>query len=115
MPLADRRRAARLLGRLCAHRLPGRPQLVSLPVGKALHAADLRLFAGRTIDVPAIFIGGDKDWGVRQTPGALESMRDQACTRFEAHRTSCPSAGHWVQQEQPEAVIAALLPFLTAR
>lgn len=78
---------------------------------EALHATDLRLFAGRTIDVPTIFIGGDKDWGVRQTPGALEATRDHACTRFQGLHL-VPGAGHWVQQEQPEAVLAAMLTLL---
>jgi pimeloyl-ACP methyl ester carboxylesterase len=40
-------------------------------------------------------------------------MQQRVCTQFE----SChllPGAGHWVQQEQPEAVNEALLKFLAA-
>jgi pimeloyl-ACP methyl ester carboxylesterase len=73
---------------------------------------ELELFAGRTIDVPALFIGGESDWGTFQTPGALERMQTQAvCRDFRgAHRIE--GAGHWVQQEQPDAVAAFLLRFL---
>lgn len=69
------------------------------------------VFTGRTIDVPACFIAGASDWGVYQTPGALQAMQSRVCTQFR----SChllPGAGHWVQQEQPDAVNEALLEFL---
>jgi pimeloyl-ACP methyl ester carboxylesterase len=74
-------------------------------------AAELELFAGRTIDVPSCFIAGKSDWGIYQRPGALEKMRATACTRL----SGCDfveGAGHWVQQEQPEAVSRLLLRFL---
>ena len=76
-------------------------------------AADpaLRVFAGRSIDVPAMFIGGARDWGVRQTPGAFEAMSARACRRFQGSEL-VPHAGHWVQQEAPEAVTTAILAFL---
>ena len=73
--------------------------------------ADLALFSGRTIDQPSCFIAGARDWGVYQKPGDLEAMQAEACTRM----LGChlvPGAGHWVQQEQPEAVSALLLAFL---
>ena len=73
--------------------------------------ADLRLFAGRRIDVPAGFIGGRSDWGPWQTPGALQAMQTTACSRF----LGChwvERAGHWVQQEQPADVARLLLQFL---
>jgi pimeloyl-ACP methyl ester carboxylesterase len=74
-------------------------------------AAELRTFAGRTIDVPSIFIAGKSDWGVYQTPGAAETMQTKACTKMVGfHRLD--GAGHWVQQEQPEQVNALLLAFL---
>ncbi len=75
--------------------------------------ADLDLFAGRTIDVPAVFIAGASDWGVQQVPGALERMRTQACTRMAAVHL-VPGAGHWVQQERPDEVTAILRAFLQA-
>jgi pimeloyl-ACP methyl ester carboxylesterase len=72
---------------------------------------ELRLFAGRTIDVPACFIAGASDWGVYQRPGSLEAMQATACRQFRgAHLVQ--GAGHWVQQEQPETVTALLIRFL---
>lgn len=70
-----------------------------------------RLFAGCTIDVPALFIAGAQDWGIHQRPGELAAMAKHACTRF-AGCHLIEGAGHWVQQEQPEAVVARLLAFL---
>ena len=73
--------------------------------------AELEVFAGRTIDVPSLFIAGRSDWGPRQRPGAFERMQTTACTHMVgAHLID--GAGHWVQQEQPEQVAALLLPFL---
>lgn len=72
---------------------------------------ELEVFAGRTIDVPATFISGRSDWGVYQTPGALERMQKRACTNMkEIHLIE--GAGHWVQQEKPEDVNRLLLDFL---
>ncbi len=76
-----------------------------------LDTAELQLFCGRSIDVPATFIAGSSDWGVYQNPGAVERMQRTACTRF----LGChliDGAGHWVQQEQPEQVADLLLRFL---
>ncbi len=75
--------------------------------------AELRLFAGKTISVPSCFIAGASDWGIYQSPGAFETMLSRACTDLR----SCdliPEAGHWVQQEQPEAVVDKLLGFLSS-
>jgi pimeloyl-ACP methyl ester carboxylesterase len=76
-----------------------------------LDTAELQLFAGRSIDVPAVFIAGTSDWGIYQVPGALERMQGSACTQFRACHL-VEGAGHWVQQEQPEAVAEALLGLL---
>jgi pimeloyl-ACP methyl ester carboxylesterase len=74
-------------------------------------ASELRLFSGRSIDVPACFIAGASDWGVYQGPGALEAMQTTACTQLQGvHLVS--GAAHWVQQEQPEAVSELLIQFL---
>ena len=76
--------------------------------------ADLALFAGRTIDVPATFIAGSSDWGIHQAPGVLQKMAAEVCTDF--HGTHLlDGAGHWVQQEQPRAVIEHLLAFLAGQ
>jgi pimeloyl-ACP methyl ester carboxylesterase len=72
--------------------------------------AEQEVFAGRRIEVPAAFIAGRSDWGIYQIPGAIERMR-VACPRM-GEPVLIPGAGHWVQQEQPEAVVAALLAFL---
>jgi pimeloyl-ACP methyl ester carboxylesterase len=76
-----------------------------------LNQAELRLFCGRTIDVPACFIAGSSDWGSYQRPGALETMQSETCTAM----NNChfvDGAGHWVQQEQPGRVSQLLLDFL---
>jgi pimeloyl-ACP methyl ester carboxylesterase len=76
-----------------------------------LFDAELELFAGRTIDQPATFIAGASDWGIQQNPGALERMREVACTNMrEVHLIE--GAGHWVQQERPDEVNRLLLRFL---
>jgi pimeloyl-ACP methyl ester carboxylesterase len=78
----------------------------------AEQAMELRIYAGRSIDVPACFIAGEKDWGVYQKPGAFEAMQTRVCTRM----LGChlvPGAGHWVQQEQPDEVVGLLKQFLT--
>jgi pimeloyl-ACP methyl ester carboxylesterase len=78
-----------------------------------LDTAELQLFSGRTIDVPAIFISGSSDWGVFQRPGAVERMQQTACSHFLGCRL-IDGAGHWVQQEQPARVAELLLEFLRA-
>jgi pimeloyl-ACP methyl ester carboxylesterase len=75
------------------------------------HAAELQLYAGRTIDVPSCFIAGASDWGVYQKPGDFERMQASACTQMlGCHLVD--GAGHWVQQEQPAATSDLLLDFL---
>jgi pimeloyl-ACP methyl ester carboxylesterase len=74
-------------------------------------APEQQLFAGRTIDQPSVFISGASDWGSYQSPGALERMRNEACTDMRAvHMVD--GAGHWVQQEQPEETSRLLIDFL---
>lgn len=74
-------------------------------------AAELQVFSGCSIDVPATFIAGASDWGPFQKPGELEKMAQVACSRFLGTHF-VPGAGHWVQQEQPEATVRLLLEFL---
>jgi len=73
--------------------------------------AEHRTFAGRTVDVPACFIAGTSDWGRHQTPGAFEAMQTKACTQWRGTHV-VDGAGHWVQQEQPEAVARLLIGFV---
>lgn len=75
------------------------------------HGAELEVFAGRTIDVPATFISGRSDWGIYQAPGAIRRMQTVACTRMKDIHL-LPGAGHWVQQERPDEVNRLLLSFL---
>jgi pimeloyl-ACP methyl ester carboxylesterase len=74
--------------------------------------ADLMTFSGRSIDVPSMYIAGKSDWGVYQTPGAVDKMQKTACTRMVGFHL-VDGAGHWVQQEQPEQVTKRLIAFLS--
>lgn len=73
---------------------------------------DLAAFRGARIDVPALFIGGDRDgptlWGMP----AIEAF-DRTLPQL--HRSIIlPGCGHWTQQERPDDVNAALLDFLAS-
>ena len=70
------------------------------------YARELGLFGGLPMQAPMAFIAGAQDWGVRQTPGALEAMEARASSDYRGTHL-IDGAGHWVQQEQPEAVVAA--------
>jgi len=61
--------------------------------------------------VPSQFIDGKSDWGAYQTPGAIDRMRNSACTHM-APFHFIDGAGHWVQQEQAEQVSGLLVQFL---
>ena len=65
---------------------------------------ELQTWAGRSIDVPSMFIAGQSDWGTYQKPGEFEKMQRTA------HLVE--GAGHWVQQEQPGQMAGHLLEFL---
>jgi pimeloyl-ACP methyl ester carboxylesterase len=73
--------------------------------------AETYTFSGRTLDVPSQFIAGKSDWGVYQTPGAVDKMRSSNCTHMVGFHL-LDGAGHWVQQEQPEQVSVLLVQFL---
>jgi pimeloyl-ACP methyl ester carboxylesterase len=73
--------------------------------------AELRLFSGRTLDVPSLFIGGTSDWGTYSAPGAVDLMRTKAATRM-GDIELIDGAGHWIQQEQPARLGALLLAFI---
>jgi pimeloyl-ACP methyl ester carboxylesterase len=75
--------------------------------------AELDLFAGRTIDVPSLFIAGKSDWGVYQVPGSFERMQRSACTKMQG-APLVDGAGHWVQQERPRDTLDLLLPFVAS-
>ncbi len=74
-------------------------------------AAELEVFHGRRMEVPAMFISGKCDWGIHQSPGAFERMQTAVWTGVvRCHLLD--NAGHWVQQEQAGPVGALLLEFL---
>jgi pimeloyl-ACP methyl ester carboxylesterase len=72
---------------------------------------DLQVFSGRRIDVPSLFIAGRSDWGIYQTPGAIERMQGTGCSDMRGVHL-IEGAGHWVQQEQAGEVSKLLLGFL---
>ncbi len=74
-------------------------------------AEELKLFAGRTIDVPSAFVSGAQDWGTHQKPGTFESMQSYGCSDYRGTHL-VDRAGHWVQQEAPDQVNALLLDFI---
>jgi pimeloyl-ACP methyl ester carboxylesterase len=73
--------------------------------------AELRLFSGRSIDVPSLFVSGKSDWAVFQTPGDFEKMQKTGCTRLVGTHL-VEGSGHWIQQEQAEEVSKLLVQFL---
>ena len=79
--------------------------------GTNIGRAEIELYAGKTIDQPSMFISGASDWGTYQSPGAFERMQERACTDMRATHF-VQGAGHWVQQEQPEAVVRLIQNFL---
>jgi len=72
----------------------------------------LSRFSGQRIHVPSAYIAGAADWGIHQSPGAFERMQS-VCTDMRFCKL-LPGAGHWVQQEQAQAVNQCLLEFLAA-
>ena len=72
----------------------------------------LELFSGMKMQVPAMFVAGRQDWGIYQKPGSIDRMKEEVCTRME-NMHLVDNAGHWVQQEQPEAVLKHLVSFLS--
>jgi pimeloyl-ACP methyl ester carboxylesterase len=73
--------------------------------------AELQTWADRRIEIPSAFISGKQDWGTYQRAGAFEAMQTRACSNMMLCEL-VDGAGHWVQQEQPEAVNDLLLRFM---
>ncbi len=71
---------------------------------------ELNSFSNRTIEVPALYLGGDREWAVYQSPGAFEAMH-LACRRLlGVHLVR--SAGHSIAEEQPGEVNSLLIGFM---
>ena len=64
--------------------------------------------AGARVEVPALFVAGAGDPVLGMAP--IDAMRSHTADLRDV--VMVPGAGHWVQQERPEAVNAALLRFL---
>ncbi|MEU6847475.1 alpha/beta hydrolase [Streptomyces sp. NPDC046716] len=64
--------------------------------------------AGRTIDCPSLFVTGSRDPVARFMP---DDKMERVLTDLRG-RVVLDGAGHWIQQERPEEVNAALLDFL---
>jgi pimeloyl-ACP methyl ester carboxylesterase len=78
----------------------------------ALDPAATADIAGATVDRPACFIGGEHDLVRSMVPGAdLFANTGAGCTDFRGS-TIVAGAGHWVQQEAPAEVNAALDAFV---
>lgn len=76
-------------------------------------AQDTRIFFGKQITIPAMFLSGACDWGIYQFPGAIEAMRSKAVLNMKDEDfVLVQGAGHWIQQEKPEAVVENILRFL---
>ena len=72
---------------------------------------DVDIFAAKKLEIPCLFLAGEKDWGVCQTPNSIQQMRDACASSLEVR--FIPDAGHWVQQERPEEVVREILKFLS--
>jgi pimeloyl-ACP methyl ester carboxylesterase len=68
--------------------------------------------SGATISAPVTFIAGEDDPVIRgQTAESLATMMKVTVKDLRGV-TVLPNAGHWIQQERPDAVNTALLKFL---
>lgn len=71
---------------------------------------DLAAWRGAHIDVPALFIGGDRDGPTVWGAGSIAAF-ERTLPRL--HRSIIlEGCGHWTQQERPDDVNAALIDFL---
>jgi pimeloyl-ACP methyl ester carboxylesterase len=69
-------------------------------------------FAGSKIDVPAMFVAGERDLVVN-FPGARELLANLRTPVPQLRRSIIlPGCGHWTQQERADEVSAAMIDFL---
>jgi len=68
-------------------------------------------YEGRPLEVPALFIGGDRDIATMWGQAAIRKLGEHAPkARPSVVLENC---GHWIQQEHPEKVNSLLLEFLS--
>jgi pimeloyl-ACP methyl ester carboxylesterase len=72
---------------------------------------ELQLWAGKRVEVPAMFVGGDRDWDIYQVPGALEGLSEINKRWYGV--TILRECGHYPQLEQPEELANIALGFLS--
>ena len=72
--------------------------------------AQARAYGDQRVRQPAGFFAGDKEIVLAMFPGCVEDQR-AICDDLRMERI-VPGAGHWIQQERPAEVNAALLEFL---
>lgn len=73
---------------------------------------DLAAFHQRPIEIPALFLGGDRDGPTVLGRPAIDRF-PETLPRLHASRI-LEGCGHWIQQERPDEVNAALLDFLAS-
>ena len=71
---------------------------------------DLSVLRGRPIEVPAMFIGGDRDGPTLWGAASIERFAETLPRLYRS--TVLVGCGHWTQQERAEEVNAALIEFL---
>ena len=78
-----------------------------------LDVAELEAVRGQNLKQPSCFIGGERD-AIRHFIPGVEDLYAAPGAYLDDFRgtTIIPKAGHWVQQEAPDAVNAALEAFL---
>jgi pimeloyl-ACP methyl ester carboxylesterase len=70
-------------------------------------------FTGKTIDVPALYVAGERDLVV-SFPGMEQLIPNLVRFAPKLRQTiMLPGCGHWTQQERPAEVNAAMLDFLS--
>jgi pimeloyl-ACP methyl ester carboxylesterase len=69
-----------------------------------------RAYPGARITQPAGFLAGEKEIVLAMSPGGLAEQRE-LCDDLRVEKI-LPGAGHWIQQERPAEVSAALISFL---
>jgi pimeloyl-ACP methyl ester carboxylesterase len=72
--------------------------------------AQARAYGNQHIHQPVGFLSGDKEVVLVMMPDGIEHQRE-LCTDIRSE-TILPGAGHWIQQERPAEVTAALIGFL---
>lgn len=77
-----------------------------------LDPAESEAIQGAILQQPSCFIAGEHDLVRNMVPGLdLFAAPGAACADFRGS-TVVPGAGHWIQQEAPDVVNAALDAFL---